>query len=66
MQSVRSLLEAGKFDMEMGTLLAECIKPTDKENIEEKETVKNEMEAVKSLLEAGKFDMVMGFHWQNV
>ena len=57
MEAVKSLLEAGEFDMEMGSSLAECMKPT--ENIEEKEIVKNEMEAVKSLLEAGGFDMEM-------
>jgi hypothetical protein len=50
MEAVKSFLEAGKFDMEMGTSLGECIKPTDRENIEEKETVKNEIEAVKNLL----------------
>ena len=47
------------FKMEMGNSLAERVKPTDTENIEEKEIVKNEMEAVKSLLEAGEFDMEM-------
>ena len=59
MEVVKSFLEAGKFDMEMEFSLGEYIKSTDKENIEEKETVKNEMEAVKSLLEAGEFDMEM-------
>ena len=54
---VKNEMEAGEFDMEMGSSLAECMKPT--ENIEEKEIVKNEMEAVKSLLEAGGFDMEM-------
>ena len=57
MEAVKSLLEAGEFDMEMGSSLAECMKPT--ENIKKKEIVKNEMEAVKSLLEAGGFDMEM-------
>jgi DNA polymerase III epsilon subunit-like protein len=48
------------FKMDMGSSLAECVKPADTEDIEEKEIVKNEMEAVKSLLEAGEFDMEMG------
>ena len=41
MEDVKSLLEAGEYYMEMGSSLAECIKPTDSENIEEKEIVKN-------------------------
>ena len=48
-----------KIDMEMGSSLVECMNPKGKENIEEKEILKNEMEAVKSLMEAGEFDMEM-------
>jgi hypothetical protein len=48
------------FKMDMGNSMAERVKAKDKENIEEKEIVKKEMEAVKSLLEAGVFDMEMG------
>ena len=43
----------------MGSSLVECMEPKGKENIEEKEILKNEMEAVKSLMEAGEFDMEM-------
>jgi DNA polymerase III epsilon subunit-like protein len=46
-----------KTNMEMP--LAECVKPVETENIEEKEIVESELKAVKSLLEAGEFDKEM-------